>query len=158
MNMHVGALQRAQDSLPSGLLAQERAREKALKKLRRLRQKAEAEIERLLIFLDEVDGYTMNELDQAADDVPCDTDELEPSLGAFDRMTNQTKAWDSNSWSHMHDLDMEEDNCDREDGGDEEEGEPSGIADVDGLIEQHGHYFGNTMVRETAGEAAPFGA
>lgn len=83
MNMHVGALQRAQDSLPSGLLAQERAREKALKKLRRLREKAEAEVERLLTFLDTVDGYTTNELEEAVDDVPCCDDELEGNLSGL---------------------------------------------------------------------------
>lgn len=80
MNMHVGALKRAQDSLPEGLLAQERAREKALKKLRRLREKAEAEVERLLTFLDAMDGYTTTELEVTVDDDPCDDNELEANL------------------------------------------------------------------------------
>jgi len=123
------------------LIAQERARTKALEKLRKLRKRAEDEIERLLAFLDEVDGYTMHELERAADDVPCDADELEPSLGAFDRMTNQTRAWESTSWSHMHDLDMEADECDREGGEDDEESDFSGCGDLDGLMEATGGHY-----------------
>lgn len=76
MNMHVGAPERAQDSLPEGLLAQERARKKAFKKFRKLRIKAEAEVERLLTFLDAVDGYTTTELEDDGSD--------EPSLGFLD--------------------------------------------------------------------------
>lgn len=84
MNIHVRALQRAQDSLPSGLLARERARERALKRLRKLREKAEAEVERLLTFLDAVDGYTATELEVTVDDEPCDDDELEGNFTGMD--------------------------------------------------------------------------
>lgn len=50
------------------LAAQERRAAKARQRVRELRQKASAEIERLIAFMDETDGYTV--------------DEREPSLGA----------------------------------------------------------------------------
>jgi hypothetical protein len=72
-----------------GLARQQREREKALKRLAKLRQKASAEIDRLLAFLDANDPYVAAELEYAIDDGPCDSDELEieegndePSLGS----------------------------------------------------------------------------
>lgn len=62
------------------LAAQERAREKALKRLAKLRKKAAAEITRLIAFLDASDPYVMNELEEQVDDGPIDEDELEPSF------------------------------------------------------------------------------
>src|SRR5690348_1368754 len=55
--------------------AQERRAEKARQQVCKLREKAFAEIERLIAFLDASDGYTTNELEEAVDDVPCDQDE-----------------------------------------------------------------------------------
>lgn len=52
----------------------------ALHSLHQLRKEAEDEIERLISFLDMVDGYTLSECEDAIDDEACDTDELEPSL------------------------------------------------------------------------------
>src|SRR3978361_382107 len=53
------------------------APEKLFEALGRLRSEAEAEIERLLIFLDQVDGFSAGEFEDQVDDNPCDTDELE---------------------------------------------------------------------------------
>ncbi|MDA9465327.1 hypothetical protein [Bradyrhizobium sp. CCBAU 53415] len=47
---------------------QERAREKALKRLARLRREAAAEITRLIAFLDASDPYVMNELEEECED------------------------------------------------------------------------------------------
>lgn len=78
---------------PDGLIDQQRKRARALKRIAKLRKRAAAEIERLLAFLDACDPYTSTELEEAADDGPCDDNELEPALGAYDRMTDQSKAW-----------------------------------------------------------------
>ena len=58
-----------------------RQREKAFRRLAKLRKKAPDEIERLLAFLDASDPYAATELEAQADDGACDDDELEPSLG-----------------------------------------------------------------------------
>lgn len=139
MNMHVREY--AWDTLSAGLIAQEKARLKAEQKLHKLRKRAEAEVERLLVILDTIDGYTLTEREEASDDVPCDTDELEPSLGSFDRATNQITAWQSNGYGCQHDLDTEADDCDREDADPAEESEVSGIGDMDGLMEATGGYY-----------------
>jgi hypothetical protein len=39
--------------------------------------------------------------DSSADDGPCDGDDFEPSLGSFDRMSNQIKAWQSNGYADV---------------------------------------------------------
>ena len=62
------------------LQQQARRRRQALKRLRRLQEKAAAEIERLITFLDACDPYASTELEDAIDDWPIDGDELEPSL------------------------------------------------------------------------------
>ncbi|MET4230194.1 hypothetical protein ABIA85_003461 [Bradyrhizobium sp. LA6.10] len=43
-------------------------------------------------------------------------EDAEPSLGSFDRITDQTRAWRSG----VHFLDAEQDDCDREDGDPDE--------------------------------------
>jgi hypothetical protein len=79
----------ADATISAGLARQNRERDKAIKRLFRLREKASAEIERLVAFLDASDVYVATELEHAIDDGPCDTDELEveegndePSLGS----------------------------------------------------------------------------
>jgi hypothetical protein len=155
MNMHVGALQRAQDSLPAGPFAQERAREKALKKLRKLQEKAEAEIERLLTFLDAVDGYTTTELEDAVDDTSCDEDELEANLTGL-----HGAALPSQHHDPAGDLEQEHDgrepDVDDEDGDADEDGgdnEPSlcGI----GATWGGENHFGNDADRELEGRPDP---
>jgi len=60
-------------------------------------------------------------------------EDAEPSLGAFDRMVDQEKAWKQvSSWG----VDYEMDDCDKEDADPAEESEASGIGDEDGLDEQ----------------------
>lgn len=151
------------DSISPGLAAQEQARQDALLTVRRLRKEASAEIERLIAFMDETDGYTGNELE--SDDADFEDDGGgEPSLGSFDGLLNQTKAWRTPLVSA--DADTELDDCDREpslatpedmngsqdqrlweygcrkdledDAGSNPELDPgeSGIADLDGMREQ----------------------
>jgi hypothetical protein len=52
---------------PAGLARQNRQRERALKRLRKLRIKAADEIEKLLSFLDASDEYVMTELEDDGD-------------------------------------------------------------------------------------------
>jgi hypothetical protein len=102
-------------ALPAGLARQQRERVKALKRAARLRQKAADEIERLLAFLDASDPYTATEPEEAVDDRPCDGDsDAEPSLGSFDRMSDQTKAWSTRSTYAEIEVDAEHDTSDAE--------------------------------------------
>src|SRR6187402_1058978 len=76
--------------------------------LGRLRRAARDEIERLIDWLDTTIDC---DRDAAVDDAPCDGDpDAEPSLGSFDRMSNQIKAW-TERWC---DVDAELDRCDDE--------------------------------------------
>jgi hypothetical protein len=77
--------------ISTGLVKQQRQRERALKRLAKLRTKASAEIERLIAFLDASDPYAATELEDAIDDEPHDSDELEPALGSVDRAMDQTR-------------------------------------------------------------------
>jgi hypothetical protein len=79
----------ADATITAGLARQQRERDKAIRRLFKLRAKASAEIERLIAFLDASDLDVATELEAAIDDGPCDTDELEieegndePSLGS----------------------------------------------------------------------------
>lgn len=78
--------------------------------LGRVRRAAHDEIERLISWLD-----TTIDCDQdaAVDDEPCDGDpDREPSLGSFDRMSDQIKAWQDRGSSA--EIDVEVDNADAE--------------------------------------------
>ncbi|WP_092182149.1 hypothetical protein [Bradyrhizobium sp. cf659] len=119
--------------IPPGLRRQERERQRALRRLARLRKEAEAEITRLIAFLDASDPYASTELEDQVDDGPCDDNELdrdhsddEPSLGALEGHADQDGvAWDA-TWqghgSHDRELDPAE----------------AGIGDQAGLLEQVG--------------------
>ncbi|MCV0385866.1 MAG: hypothetical protein K5821_05465 [Nitrobacter sp.] len=61
MNIHVIRPGLAADSIPPQPAAQERRADKARQRVRKLREKAFEEIERLIAFLDASDGYTMDE-------------------------------------------------------------------------------------------------
>jgi hypothetical protein len=118
------------------LAAQERAREKALKRLAKLRKKAAAEITRLIAFLDASDPYVTAELEEVCEDegAQCeggggeegcedegaDTSDREPSLGSLDHNHSQDR------WAAGGRQDLELD------------GAESGISDLDGLLEQVG--------------------
>ncbi len=109
--------------------------------LGRVRRAARDEIERLIEWLDST--IDVDE-DAAVDDVGCDGDtDAEPSLGSFDRMSNQIKAWSTTTgYGSSYDVDCELDRCDdeesdaAEDGGDHEAETDTGIGDADGLNEQ----------------------
>lgn len=118
--------------IPSGLAQQQRQRERAMKRIAKLRTKASAEIERLIDFLDASDPYAATEQEEQIDDEPCDDNELdgpengededsdpvEPSLGSLDGHIDQT-AWAAGG---RRDLELD--------------GAESGIGDQDGLDEQ----------------------
>jgi hypothetical protein len=122
-------------SITAGLAKQQRERERALKRVARLRARASAEIERLLTFLDASDIYASTELEEQVDDQPCDDNELdgpengedeesdpaEPSLGSVGDLH-----FDQTRWADGCRRDLEQDGAD------------SGIADPDGLLEQVG--------------------
>jgi hypothetical protein len=94
--------------LPDGFVRQERQRERALKRVAKLRQKASAEIERLIDFMDATDRYAANELEDAIDDGPCDDQEIEPSLGWGEMQARYGQ------YNEPADIDVELDQCDRE--------------------------------------------
>ena len=79
----------------------------------KLRLEARREIDRLIRFLDETENH------MAIDCEPCDDDgdgeDAEPSLGSFDRMTDQSKSWRQVSIWAFPEVDGEVDDCDRED-------------------------------------------
>lgn len=100
----------------------------ALHDLHRLRQEAEAEVERLIAFLDMVDGYPISEMeedeaDQSDDRLRCllrrygDNSELEPSLGSIE---NHPTPWisgrdgDQRRWASGATDDSEGDDGDLE--------------------------------------------
>lgn len=126
----------------SGLAIQQRERARALSDLARLRKEASAEIERLITFLDASDPYVITECEEAIDDAPCDTDELEVSEGdEEDGGDNEPSLGSLTGWGG--DPDNQErwargSRDDRE--GEHDGGEPdeSGIADMEGLLEQVG--------------------
>jgi hypothetical protein len=99
-------------TIPPGLARQQRERERALKRLVKLRKKAADEIEKLIAFLDQSDTYVMTELEE---DDREDVGDDEPSLGSFDRMTNQEKSWRVQSLWAFPAVDAEQDDYDRED-------------------------------------------
>lgn len=135
----IAPLQRPVDSsgeLVARLATQQRARETALRRLRRLRKKAAAEIDRLIAFLDQSDEYVMTELEETSEDegAQCEDEgaehdgrepdvDSEPSLGSID-----PSMWggDQTRWAAGGRRDLEEDPTE------------SGIGDHDGLLEQVG--------------------
>lgn len=80
MNIHVNRPDLAADSIPRQLATQQQRAEKTRQRVCKLREKAFEEIERLIAFLDASDGYSMDEREEAVDDVPCDDNELEFSF------------------------------------------------------------------------------
>lgn len=101
--------------------------EEAFQAIGRLRKDARDEIDRLIRFLDSTDNHMEREPDDEGDDA-----DAEPSLGSFDRMTDQGKAWQQRSLWAFPAVDGEQDDADHE------AGEASGIGDLDGLLEQVG--------------------
>jgi hypothetical protein len=117
----------------ANLAAQERARQKALRRVSKLRQKASTEIERLIAFLDACDPYVTTELEENCEDEAaqcegegeqCDDEgsesDDEPALGSLDHYHSQEL------WAVGGRRDLELDAAE------------SGIGDLDGLLEQVG--------------------
>ncbi len=123
-----GGAEKPQDSL---YLKTPITPEEAFQAIGRLRKEARDEIDRLIRFLDETDNHMEREPDDEADD-----GDTEPSLGSFDRMTDQSKAWRQQSGELCYSADAEQDDADHEDSDPAEESEASGIGDQDGLDEQ----------------------
>jgi hypothetical protein len=73
-----------------------------------LRKEARDEIDRLVRFLDETENHMELEPEDEADD-----SELEPSLGSFERVVDQSKAWQQRGEFCSGD-DAEQDNADAE--------------------------------------------
>lgn len=112
---------------------------------RGMAQHARQLVKDLIDFLDQIDPdpdleptLALFSIHREAGADECEVPEdAEPSLGSFDRMTDQTKAWRVNDgWACG--VDNEHDDSDREDDDPAEESEPSGIGDFDGLHEQVG--------------------
>ncbi|MDN4988845.1 hypothetical protein QY049_37500 [Bradyrhizobium sp. WYCCWR 13022] len=101
------------EELTSRLMRQERERQKALRRVRKMREKASAEIERLIGFLDASDPYASTELEEQIDDGRIDDTELEPSLGSRDRSVDQTR-WGGSGGSDLLLIDCERDDADDE--------------------------------------------
>jgi hypothetical protein len=84
----------------------------------KLRIEARREIDRLIQFLDKTDDYVSRELEDDDDWELVGDDE--PSLGSFDRMTNQEKSWlkcerDPSVYGWSGGVDLEQDDADSED-------------------------------------------
>jgi hypothetical protein len=95
----------------------------------RLRKEARDEIDRLVRFLDDTENHMEREPEDEADE-----SELESSLGSFDRIVDQSKAW-KQCGEFCSGDDSEQDEADMEDNDPPEDGD-TGIGDQDGLHEQ----------------------
>jgi hypothetical protein len=124
--------------------------EEVFQAIGRLRKEARDEIDRLVRFLDDTENHMELEPEDEADD-----SEMEASLGSFDHMVDQSKAWQQRGEFCSGD-DVEQDGADGEPSlgsvGDmhfnqenwaagepndrELDGAESGIGDEDGLDEQ----------------------
>jgi hypothetical protein len=146
----------------SGLAQQEVVRVQSVQTLCQLRREARDEISRRIQFLDASDEYDMTELEEEAGLE--EGGDSEPSLGSFDRMTNQEKSYRFGAChvdAEVHTADDEPSlgasehhhpgsqsywGCDRSDDREDDAGDnrehdeaESGIADVDGQREQCGY-------------------
>jgi hypothetical protein len=119
MNMHVAVPGTPQDSRALNLAIQERQRRKAISDLLRLRKEAQDQIECLIAFLDSSDEYVQNEREENGDEL----DASYPNSGC---------------WAFVACHDDDEDSDYDEDDDPAEEAEASGIADMDGILEQIG--------------------
>jgi hypothetical protein len=124
------AAEKPQDSI---YLPTDTTPEQLFRAIGKLRKDARDEIDRLIRFLDETDNHMEREPDGDEDE---DSGDTEPSLGSFDRMADQSKAWRQQAGELCFSIDAEQDDADHEDSDPAEESEASGIGDQDGLDEQ----------------------
>ena len=142
MNIHVTRPDLGADSIPPQLATQERRAEKARQRVRKLREKAFEEIERLIAFLDASDGYTMDEREEAVDDVPCDDCELEFSFSGLtaDRCPMPHSEYDDElepgdaGGNEDDEPDCEDEGAEHDGCEPDEDGEPSLGWTVDGCV------------------------
>jgi hypothetical protein len=148
------AAEKPRDSI---YLPTDTAPEQLFRAIGKLRKDARDEIDRLIRFLDKTDDYVSRELEDSIDDNPHDDEgEAEPSLGSFDRMADQSKAWRQTAGELCFSIDAEQDDAESEpslgslgdhhtnqerwadgDGRDlEQDDSETGIGDQDGLDEQ----------------------
>ena len=78
----------------------------------RLRKEARDEIDRLIRFLDETENHMQIDCEPEEDG---EGEDAEPSLGSFDRMTDQSRSWRQAGLWACPELDAEQDDCDHED-------------------------------------------
>ena len=83
--------------------------EEIFRAIGRLRKEARDEIDRLIRFLDETDNHMELEPEDEDDD-----SDAEPSLGSFDRMSDQDRAWRTQSLWAFPVVDGEHDTADLE--------------------------------------------
>ena len=158
MNMHVRSPETGNETIPAALLKQERDRQKALKKLARLRKEARDEIERLISFLDASDTYVMTEIEDDGDqndasyptsgahcanpmedDEDSDADEDnhdgEPSLGSRSSSGGDQSRWGASDTCQLIDAEDEHDGGEPDDECDgNPDHEPSLGWTTDGVI------------------------
>ena len=99
-----------------------------------LRRRMELAVEQLIDALNAIDAPN-EDLEEVDEDGP--GEDLEPSLGSFDRIMNQADAWRQRNGWYAFEPDQEQDDCDKED-SDPAEDSDTGIGDVGGLREQTG--------------------
>jgi hypothetical protein len=96
----------SQDEISRRLAVQERERAKTHRRIRKLREKASSEIDRLIAFLNASDEYVTTELEDDDDREPVGDEE--PSLGSLDRAIDQERLYQGSRW----DIDAELDDSD----------------------------------------------
>ena len=98
-NTSADTLERPADSAGALYVKTPVTPEEIFQAIGRLRKEARDEIDRLIRFLDKTDDYVSRELEvEDGNDEP-EGDE-EPSLGSFDRMADQSKAWQRRLQNH----------------------------------------------------------
>jgi hypothetical protein len=134
-----------------------KARKRALRKLNAAqRRRIEVAVEAMIEALNEIDGDENLEpslgyqpgrhvdVEDEHDGREPDTDGEEPSLGSFDRMTDQRKSWRQAEIPGFRGVDAEHDPAEGREGDDErerDEAEESGIGDAAGLSEQLSRHY-----------------
>src|SRR4030088_372031 len=107
-NIPIGTPEKPQDSL---YYKTPITPEEAFQAIGRLRKEARDEIDRLIRFLDETDNHMEREPDGDEDE---DSGDTEPSLGSFDLMADQSKAWTQKHGELCFSVDAEQDDADNE--------------------------------------------
>jgi hypothetical protein len=102
--------------------------------------------ETLINFIDEADEFAQHELEVNEDDSRQEEADMEPALGAADRIIDQDRAWGSSRWgANQMDGEMDDSDAEESDEGEDddpaEEAEASGCGDLDGMMEQYRGFY-----------------